>query len=125
VDARVFQAVADPPIIGDFLREPPVETFQGIYRSGFEASDFYLFDGQGPWWLESTSKVWDQLQSYLVERPGRGSSVTVTLTVTGWADFEGGYGPFGSHEAMIYVELIDTIRQIKPEEFEGALQSLQ
>lgn len=116
---EIIQRLRTPPDIDDFLREPPVETFSGVYRSGFEASDFYpLEGGPGPWWLTATGERWDELQSYRVQGPGRGSSVTVALTVTGWRETGGEYGGHGAYEASIYVESIESIRAITPEEFD-------
>lgn len=118
-DYGLIQRLRTPPDIADFLREPPVETFTGVYRSGFEASDFYpLEGGSGPWWLTATGENWAELQSYLVRRPGRGSSVTVALTVTGWRETGGEYGGHGGYEASIYVESIEAIRAITAEEFD-------
>lgn len=118
-DYGILQRLRTPPGIADFLREPPLETFSGVYRSGFEASDFYpLEGGSGPWWLEANGERWAELQSYLVQRPGRGSSVTVALTVTGWRETGGEYGGHGAYEASFYVETIEAIRAITPEEFD-------
>lgn len=116
---EIIQRLRTPPDIDDFLREPPIETFSGVYRSGFEASDFYPLEaGSGPWWLEATGENWAELQSYLVQRPGRGSSVTVVLTVTGWRDTGGEYGGHNAYETLIHVESIEAIRAITPEEFD-------
>lgn len=118
-DYGILQRLRTPPGMADFLREPPIETFSGVYRSGFEASDFYpLEGGSGPWWLEANGERWAELQSYLVQRPGRGSSVTVALTVTGWRETGGEYGGHGAYEASFYVETIEAIRAITPEEFD-------
>ncbi|GJL97989.1 MAG: hypothetical protein DHS20C06_18060 [Hyphobacterium sp.] len=118
-DYAIIQRLRTPPNIADFLREPPIETFTGVYKSGFEASHFYpLEGGTGPWWLEADGDRWETLQSYLVRRPGRGSTVTVMLGVTGWRDTDGGYGHLGVFDTSIYIESIETIRAITPEEFD-------
>lgn len=118
-DYGLIQRLRTPPDLADFLREPPIERFRGFYRSGFEASDFYpLEGGAGPWWLETTADNWETLQSYLVQRPGRGSSVTVALTVTGWRETAGDYGSLGAYETRIHVESIEAIRAVTPEEFD-------
>lgn len=125
-DYGLTQRLQTPPLPADFLREPPIEAFNGLYRSGFEMSDFYvLAGGAGPWWLETTDENWDELQSYLVPRPGRGSSVTVALTVTGWRETEGGYGNLGAYNTRIHVESIEAIRAITPEEFDLATNPSQ
>lgn len=124
IDFRISQMLQEPPVIGNFLREPPTETFQGIYRSGFEVSEFFLFDGEGPWWLEAATENWQRLQSYVVQRPGRGSSVTVALTITGWREADGGYGSVGGYDTRIYVESIDEIRAISEEEFQKIIQAV-
>jgi hypothetical protein len=120
VDYRIVHHLAEPPSLADFIREPPVETFNGVYRSGFEASDFYAFGNEGPWWLETTAENWRTLQSYLVQA-GRGSSVTVALSITGWRDTEGRYGHLDAYATRVYVETIERIRAITPEEFERAV----
>ena len=120
-DYGLIQRLRTPPDLADFLREPPIETFHGLYRSGFEASDFYpLEGGTGPWWLETTEDNWETLQSYLIQRPGRGSSVTVGLTVTGWRETagEGDYGSLGAYETLLHVETIEAIRALTQEEFD-------
>ncbi len=118
-DYNILQRLRMPPDIADFLREPPVETFTGVYRSGFEASDFYpLEGGSGPWWLETTEDNWNELQAYLIQGPGRGSSVTVALTVTGWRETAGAYGSLDAYTTRIHVESIEAIRAITPEEFD-------
>lgn len=120
-DKRIVSLLRDSPLVADFLREPPVRTYQGIYRSGFDSSDFYLFDGEGPWWLEASGEAFEELQSYLVARPGRGSSVTVSVTVTGWIETEGGYGPLERHDTRIHAESIERIRPITEAEYWSAV----
>ncbi|MDA0349243.1 MAG: hypothetical protein O3C43_16575 [Verrucomicrobia bacterium] len=61
-----------------------VQTYMGIYKSGFEMNHFYTMEGQGPWWLESTDELHEKLQSFYVERPGRGGGVTVAMTVSAY-----------------------------------------
>lgn len=57
--------------------------YYGVFRSGFEASHFYTYDGQGPWWLIADNDTWPSLQAHYVDGPGRSGGVLVSLTVVG------------------------------------------
>ena len=103
----------------------PVREYSGVYRQGFEQSDFYTDDGQGPWWLEAEGEEWDQLMSYLVPRPGRGSHVTVRLTL------RGSTGPFddhgvtsSAHDTRIVVEDILSIEAIPDDVFQATARGM-
>jgi hypothetical protein len=76
-------AAEAPPVV-DTTPMFETMTYMGIYKSGFEMSHFYTMDGEGPWWLESTDELHEKLQSFYVERPGRGSGVTVAMTVSAY-----------------------------------------
>lgn len=105
--------------------ESPSE-YSGIYRQGFEQSDFYTDDGQGPWWLEAEGEDWDQIQSFLVSRPGRGSYVTVRLTVRGSiAPFDGRGVTSSANDTRIIVEDILSIEQISDEAFQAAARGMR
>lgn len=76
-------ALSSPAVDSVQANEPRIiQTYMGIYRSGFEMSHFYTMDGEGPWWLEAKDNDWETLQSYFVEGPGRSGGVTVALTVS-------------------------------------------
>ncbi len=55
--------LAGPSPLAEFRREPPIETFSGILRSGFEASDFQALDGRGPYWLIADGEPWEQIRA--------------------------------------------------------------
>lgn len=57
--------------------------FSGVYRQGFEQSDFYTAAGAGPYWLDAEPEAWSRLMSYRNDAPGRASAVIVRLTVEG------------------------------------------
>lgn len=96
--------------------------YSGVYRQGFEQSDFYTDDGQGPWWLEAEGDDWDRIMSFRVPRPGRGSFVTVRLTVRGRvAPFDGWAGASSAQDTRIVVEDILAIERISDEAFHAAV----
>ena len=103
-----------------------VETFMGIYKSGFEMSHFYTMDGQGPWWLETTDEDHEKLQSYYVERPGRGGGITVAMTVSAYLNEIGpGFNHLAPIDKKIHVVSIDSVRQLSLEEFDQVLATVQ
>ena len=108
------------------LAAPATSTFQGIYRSGFEQSHFYTMDGDGPWWLEASEEVWETLQSYHVDGPGRSGGVTVALIVQGHLGaVDDGIRNLTKAEKTIHVTTLDSIRALSPEEFELVLKSIR
>ena len=109
------------------LAQPPLETFRGVYRSGFEASEFYPLDPgmTGPWWLEADDENWDVLQAHQVERPGRGSSVTVILSFSGRRYTGAGFGHLGAFDTKVQIVSIDGIRSISEAEFNQVLDSVR
>lgn len=119
-DFEVLNAITTGPTWADFQREPTYEEFRGLFRSGFETSHFFPLEGNetGPFWADASPAAWDELQQYLVERPGRASGVTVALTFVGYREDEGGYGQAGSFDSRVFIESIDAVRAITPEEFE-------
>jgi len=116
--------IADEPE-GSVLELLPVETYRGIYRSGFEMSHFYTMDGEGPWWLEAEGDVWQRLQAFYVEAPGRGGGITVALTVTAYLEeVENDLAGVGDLQHRIRLVSIESIRGITTEEFELILQAV-
>ena len=97
--------------------------YSGYYRQGFEQSDFYTLDGDGPYWLDAEADVWGQLQSHLVPKPGRGSSVTVKLTVEGDMETGGKFGHLGSYNQRFHARRILEIERLTSEEYDTIIQS--
>ncbi|MEZ5277989.1 MAG: hypothetical protein R3F07_16525 [Opitutaceae bacterium] len=120
-EASSLSTEADSPA------EPPIELFRGVYRSGFESSEFHPLEPglKGPWWLEADGSNWEALQSHMTERPGRGSSVTVILSFTGRKDTGGEYGHLGAFDTRVVVESITAIRPISEAEYELVLESVR
>ncbi len=103
-----------------------VQTYMGIYKSGFEMSHFYTMDGQGPWWLEMTDEDDEKLQSYYVERPGRGGGITVAMTVSAYLnDIGPGFNHLGPIDKKLHIVSIGSVRQLSLEEFDQVLQTVQ
>lgn len=117
-DHRVWQALSAPPAWKDFLREPPYQTFRGVFRSGFETSHFFPLEGSGTMWADTAPDAWEQLQRHLVMRPGRGSRVLVAITFQGYREDEGGYGHASNYGSLVFIERIEAIRPLSDEEFE-------
>lgn len=108
------------------VTDPQVETFMGIYRSGFEMSHFYTMDGRGPWWLEAKDEAFGNLQSFYVERPGRAGGITVAITLQGYLEDAGeDLAAVGSFDHRLQVVSIESIRGLDLEEFEQVLQAVQ
>ena len=104
---------------------PEPETFMGIYRSGFEMSHFYTMDGQGPWWLSAEGEAWEKLQSFYVERPGRGGGITVAMTVTGYLkDPETQLAGVGSIDQVLQVVTVESVRGLSMKEYQLIEQSV-
>ena len=103
-----------------------IQTYRGIYKSGFEMNHFYTMEGAGPWWLESSDDIREQLQAFYVERPGRGGGVTVAMTVEAFVeDVDPGFNPVAPVEKKIHVESIDAVRNLSLEEFDRVLNTIQ
>lgn len=103
-----------------------VENYAGFYKRGFETSHFYSADGGKLYWIEADSDVWETIQSYRVERPGRGSSVTVGIdfdarleTNTSDLDY------LGNFEGKLHIVSINSIRPLPTEDFEKVATSFK
>lgn len=108
--------------------EPPAEVrqFDGIFRSGFEASHFYTMDGQGPWWLEANDADWQRINESYVDGPGRAGGVTVAMSVSGWLEEIGDeLAHVGIDGYRLHVESIEGMRVLSEEEFELVLQTVR
>ncbi len=122
--ATTAVAEATPAATPDPL--PETKSYQGIYRSGFEINHFYTMDGEGPWWMETNDEAHEKLQTFFVERPGRGGGITVALTVTAYVNPIGpGFNHLGPIDKKIHIVSIDSVRQLSPEEFDLVLKTIQ
>jgi len=100
-------------------KAPETQSYSGIYHRGFEASHFYSSEGQGPWWIETSSEADEALSPYFVDGPGRSGGITVALKVEGWlSDEVADLAHLGSFEKRFHIVSIETIRTLSPEEFE-------
>lgn len=110
------------PLSGCAVTAAP-DVYSGYFRQGFEQSDFYTLDGEGPYWLSATGETYERLLDYLVQKDGRGSYITVRLTVRGELDHEGDYG-LGYHESRLTVSEIIDIEAMDREEFDKIVTAL-
>lgn len=101
----------------NFEQEHAIEQFQGVLRTGFETSHFYMLDGSGPAWFDAIESASNELQKYLVEREGRGSGVMVVATFEGYREDGGGFGHLGAFNSRIVVTRIVSARAIGEDDF--------
>jgi len=105
---------------------PVTAEYSGVYRQGFEQSDFYSDDGRGPWWLEAEGADWERIRSLMVERGGRGSFVAARLRVRGHlAPFDDHGVLVGRRDTRLVVEEILAIEAIADEEFQARASAAQ
>ncbi len=64
-------------------------------------------------------------QAHQVERPGRGSSVTVILSFSGRRFTGGGFGHLGAFDTKVEAVSIGGIRSISEAEFDQVLESVR
>lgn len=95
------------------------EAYSGIYHRGFETSHFYSSDGQGPWWVETTSEADKKLDPYFVAGPGRSGGITVALKVDGTlSDDVANLSHIGTFQKKLHIVSIDSVRELSQEEFD-------
>jgi len=104
---------------------PPPDTYSGYYRQGFEQSDFYTLDGEGPFWLNGAEAVFTQLQDYLVPKQGRSSFITVKMTVEGQVSKKGEFGHIGRYPKQLYATRIVAIEAIPPDFYDSTIQTFR
>jgi len=107
--------------IGWIRGAPPagLQEYSGVYRQGFEQSDFYTDDGRGPWWLQAEGEDWNRISSLMVNRGGRGSYVAARLIVLGRLEPFDDAGVLSSRiDTRIVVDEILSIATIPDEEFQ-------
>lgn len=98
--------------------------YSGVYRSGFEQSDFYSDDGDGPWWLAAEGENWERIQRLLVMRSGRGSYVAARLKVHGHIEpFDDRGVLVGRRDTRLVVDQILAIEPIPDEEFQARVRT--
>lgn len=116
----VWFVLATLPLSACAATSAPTDIYSGYFRQGFEQSDFYTEDGDGPYWLTGSEEVYEELLTYLVRKEGRGSYITVQLTVRGELEKDGEFG-LGYHDTQITVNEIVDIKTISPEEFDHVI----
>lgn len=57
--------------------------FTGVYRQGFEQSDFYPDSGGGPWWLTAEEAAWTAIQAFKPQTGSRGDAAIVRIVAEG------------------------------------------
>lgn len=112
-------AASVPETVAGLEETAQTESYSGIYHRGFEASHFYSSDGQGPWWVESSSEADQALNPFFIDGPGRSGGITVALKVEGWlSDNVTDLTHLGSFQKRLHVVSIDSVRGLSQEEFE-------
>lgn len=96
-----------------------LEQYSGLYRQGFEQSDFYPDDGGGPWWLAYDGDFWSRIEAF-GEGAGRGNHVLVRIAVTGQLSAIGRHGHLGVYERELNVERLLKVEVASDAEFEAA-----
>ncbi len=95
------------------------KVYSGIYHRGFETSHFYSSDGQGPWWVETSSEADQVLDPFLMDGPGRSSGIRVALKVNGrLSEDVTGLAHLGSFQKRLHIVSIESVRGLSLEEFE-------
>ena len=130
----VYLRVSKPAPASEAPATPPTQTapnpvsqqaegysdrYTGIFHSGFEQSHFYSTDGRGPWWVEADEGVWEILEPYRVNGPGRSGGIWVGLDVEASTDDQvENISHLGAFEGRMTILTIGSIRQLEPEAFE-------
>jgi len=91
----------------------PPQQYSGTLDWGFETSSFRTDDGQGPYWL-SSSTVWDQVVAPL-RASGHGSWGRVHLVVEGVLSPAGAYGQMGAYPHELNVTRVIESRLVMAE----------
>jgi hypothetical protein len=99
--------------------------YSGYYRQGFEQSDFYTLEGDGPWWVDAGEIEWDTFMAHMVPAPGRGTTVTLRMTVEGDLQTGGGYGHAGRYDKRLFVTRVVAIEPIAAERYDAAIAEFQ
>lgn len=101
--------------------ESDTGTYSGYYRQGFEQSDFYTRDGQGPWWVDAGEPEWEQFMAHVVPASGRGSAATLRMTVEGQLMAGGGFGHLGQYDKRLFVTRIVDIEPVSAEHYHAVI----
>lgn len=101
--------------------EDTADSYSGYYRQGFEQSDFYTHDGQGPWWVDAGEPEWEQFMAHVVPASGRGSAATLRMTVEGQLTAGGGFGHLGQYDKRLFVTRIVDIEPVSAEHYQAVI----
>lgn len=96
-------------------------SYSGLYRQGFEQSDFYPDSRDGPWWFAWEGDVWEQIEPFMTGE-GRGVSAVVRMTVAGQLSDEGRYGHLGAYKRELIATRIISIEPSSEEAFAAAAE---
>ena len=96
-----------------------LERYSGLFRQGFEQSDFYPDDGGGPWWLSYDGDFWTRIEPFN-EGAGRGNHVLVRIEVAGELSPVGRHGHLGAYQRELTVERLLSVEAASDAEFEAA-----
>ena len=95
------------------------ETFSGLFRQGFEQSDFYPDAGGGPWWFTDEGDLWSQIEPF-ASGTGRGVAVVVRMEVEGQVSAKGRHGHLGAYDRELIATRIVSLAAASEAEFEAA-----
>lgn len=102
--------------------EVEADTISGLYRQGFEQSDFYPDAGGGPWWFTYDGDLWSQIEPF-ARGQGRGVAAVVRLEVVGEISGPGRYGHLGAYERELIASQIVSVEAASEAEFEAAAEA--
>lgn len=94
----------------------------GLFRQGFEQSDFYPDAGGGPWWLTHDGDLWSQISAH-ASGSGRGMAVVVRLEVEGEVSPPGRHGHVGAYERELVVSRVVSVEAASEAAFEAAAKA--
>lgn len=98
------------------------QTYSGLYRQGFEQSDFFPDTGGGPWWFTYEGDLWSQIEPF-ARGQGRGVAAVVRLEVEGEVSAPGRYGHVGAYERELIASRIVSVTGASEAEFETAAEA--
>lgn len=101
---------------------PGEATVSGLYRQGFEQSDFYPDAGGGPWWFTYDGDLWSQIEPFM-RGQGRGLAAVVRLEVVGEISGPGGFGHLGAYERELIASQIVSVEAASEAEFAAAAEA--
>lgn len=98
------------------------ETYSGLFRQGFEQSDFYPDGGGGPWWVSYGEDFGTRIAPF-ASGTGRGVAIVVRIEVEGEVSPPGDYGFIRAYEHELVVSRLVSVEAASQEAFEAAARA--